>query len=110
MVQEMPRRGGSMRRSIALLPVMCLSVGCAFGNVSLQLPTGPIGTGLSGGAGREIVLVTPFRDGRQIRDRCGMKKNGYNMDTASVLCSADPASWIANYLAAEFKAAGFSVK
>lgn len=39
-----------------------------------------------------------------------MKKNGYNMDTADILCSANPARYLAKLLAAELDKAGFEVQ
>ena len=84
--------------------------GCAFTDVPLELPTTGIESGLSGGKGRQIVVASSFADQRSIRDRCGMQKNGYNMDTADAVCSSDPAAWLAQVLAAELRNAGFSVQ
>jgi len=90
--------------------VLALSVSaCAFTNVPINLPTSGVSPNLSGGDGREVIMVIPFADERQIRERCGMQKNSFNQDTASAICSAPPAEWIANILASELKAAGFSV-
>jgi uncharacterized lipoprotein YajG len=96
----------------ATLLIVCLSLlsACAFTDVRIN-PTPPeTFTHLSGGDGREIVVLKPFNDERGIRGRCGMQKNSYNMDTASALCSAQPMVWLADLLAAELKAAGFVVK
>jgi hypothetical protein len=64
---------------------------------------------VAGGNGRQVVGVQPFADERQIRDRCGMQKNGYNMDTADAVCDVAPEAWIARLLADELRASGFSV-
>lgn len=95
---------------VALL-VVCLSLlsACAFTDVRIDPPPPETFTHLSGGDGREIVVLRPFVDERQIRNRCGIQKNGFNMDTASAHCSAEPTTWLADFLAAELKAAGFVV-
>ncbi len=94
------------------LLVICLSLlsACAFTDVRIEPPPSETFTHLTGGDGREIVVVKPFNDERQIRNRCGMQKNSYNMDTAAALCSAQPTVWLADLLAAELKEAGFVVK
>jgi hypothetical protein len=65
-------------------------------------------TAMSVGQGREVLLIHPFVN-RRSSDRCGMKKNGYNMDTASILCITPPEHWLAALLADELRAAGFQV-
>ena len=82
--------------------------GCAFTNYTLHLPEG-IGAGLHGGEGRKIYVNIPFADMRPDQSRCGMQKNGYNMDTASGTCSQEPAAWLAKILARELRAAGFEI-
>jgi len=77
--------------------------------IQLTLPTRGLEHTISGGNGRQVVVVVPFSDERVIRDRCGMQKNGYNMDTASAICQTDPNAWIAQLLASELRAAGFTV-
>jgi hypothetical protein len=58
--------------------------GCAFTDVQLEPVT--VADQISPrGRGREV-LVAPFIDERPLQARCGMKKNGYNADTADVLC------------------------
>ncbi|TMB58744.1 MAG: hypothetical protein E6J60_03480 [Deltaproteobacteria bacterium] len=95
-----------MRYGVVLLAVG--AAGCAFHDVSLRLPPS-VGTGLSGGDSRQVVVVVPFADQRSQPNRCGMQKNSYNMETASAICSEPPAAWLANLLASELRAAGFSV-
>lgn len=82
--------------------------GCAFTDVPVMLSTAPA-SNLSGGDGRQIVIVSAFTDERPQRDKCGMQKNGYNMETAKALCSMPPTTWVVQALAAELKAAGFTV-
>ena len=97
-------------REIALLLVLgSLSSACAFTDIPLTLPTRGLEKTLAGGKGRQLIVVVPFSDGREIRDRCGMQKNGYNMDTADAVCQSDPNGWIAQLLADELRASGFSV-
>lgn len=55
------------------------------------------------------MVIIPFTDDREIRERCGMQKNGYNMDTADAICQSDPSAWIAELLADELRASGFTV-
>lgn len=95
-------------RYLIMIAVALSTFGCAFANYSIDLPEG-IGTGLKGGNGRKISVNIPFSDERPDKTRCGMQKNGYNMDTASGLCSDDPAAWIAKILSRELRAAGFEV-
>ncbi|HEY4186844.1 MAG TPA: YajG family lipoprotein [Polyangia bacterium] len=52
--------------------------------------------------------MRPFGDRRSAR-RCGMKKNGYNADTANVLCSSAPNFSLGDLVASELSAAGFKV-
>jgi hypothetical protein len=97
-----------MRAVAAALAASALA-GCAFGDVEVRAPSAKdVSTGSHRGAGREIALQRPFLDHRA-QDRCGMKKNGYNMDTAKVTCSQAPADTIAYLVAHELWAAGFKV-
>jgi len=97
-------------REISLLLVLgSLSSACAFTDIPLTLPTRGLENTLAGGKGRQVIVVVPFSDGRVIRNRCGMQKNGYNMDTADAVCQSDPKGWIAQLLADELRASGFSV-
>lgn len=85
-----------------------LASGCALTDVTLQPPQQfEVAPGSRRGQGREIVVVRPFRDARST-SRCGMKKNGYNVDSASVLCAA-PGRTIADLVADHLSQAGFRV-
>lgn len=97
-----------MRRLVSLLAPALLASGCAFTDIPLTLPTQGLADTVTGGRGRQVIVVIPFRDGRELK-RCGMQKNGYNMDTADAVCQSDPALWIAKLLADELRASGFSV-
>lgn len=97
-----------MRRWLIAVPLLPL-VGCAFHDLRVTPPQEPIGANLSGGSQRIVQVIVPFADDRPARHRCGMVKNGYNMDTANVYCSADPARWLADLLVAELQATGFRV-
>lgn len=96
-------------RTVILLAVVLSASGCAFTDVPLTMPTKGAPDTVPGGRGRQIVLVQPFIDERPTKDRCGMQKNGYNMDTADAKCQEDPAAWMARYLGDELRASGFSV-
>lgn len=98
------KRVGAMLIGLALGGVS----GCAFTDVPVTLPTA-MSTGLSGGDGRQVVVLTPFKDERATPNRCGIQKNSYNAETASAICSADPAKWMGEMLAAQLTAAGFAV-
>jgi hypothetical protein len=98
-----------MRKIAVLLSVGWLSNACAFTDIPLTLPTSGFENTASGGNGRQVIIVIPFSDEREIRDRCGMQKNGYNMDTADAICQSDPTVWIAKLLADELRTSGFTV-
>ena len=98
-----------MRSMVFLLAIGSLATGCAFTDIPLTLPTTGLKDTVAGGDGRQIVVVIPLSDERQIRERCGMQKNGYNMDTADAICQSDPNTWLARLLADELRASGFEV-
>ncbi|MBI4517268.1 MAG: hypothetical protein HY699_15795 [Deltaproteobacteria bacterium] len=95
-----------MKRAVFVL-ALTIS-GCAFTDIPVTLPVQPTGN-LRGGEGRQIVIVAPLSDERQYRDKCGIQKNAYSMETAKAICSMDPAIWVAQRLTAELKTAGFTV-
>ncbi len=86
-----------------------LSTGCALINAEIHRtpPNGTLPTTL--GRGREVIVDIPFSEGRRKLGRCGMKKNGYNMDSADIVCSEAPGSWLAHSIAAGLVRAGFRV-
>lgn len=88
--------------------LVLVASGCAFSDVRLQLPTSEP-THLSGGDQRQVLVVAPFADERAAKNRCGMQKNAYNVDTASALCTPEPPKWIADLLATQLRSAGFVV-
>lgn len=98
-----------MHRYLASLLFMAGMTGCAFNDIPLTLPTKGLESTMPGGRGRQILVSVPFADQRSIRDRCGMQKNGYNMDTADAVCQSDPNAWISQLLADELRASGFEV-
>lgn len=98
-----------MLRTSVLTILALLTSACAFTDIPLTLPTKGLEQTVPGGGGRQVIVVVPFADEREIRDRCGMQKNGYNMDTADAVCQSDPAAWIATLLADELRASGFAV-
>lgn len=94
---------------LSLLFGAVASAGCAFGDLTLAPPQRASGVPASQrGANRSIVVVSPFADRRPV-DRCGMKKNAYNVDTANVFCREAPESSIPRLLARELQEAGFRV-
>ncbi|MDB5212655.1 MAG: exported protein of unknown function [Myxococcaceae bacterium] len=91
----------------ACLALLSSTGGCAYTQATVTLPKLLQPAPPSGG--REVVLVGPFVDARRDRGRCGMKKNGYNGDTADVLCAEDPSTWVARRLASDLRAVGVVV-
>lgn len=98
-----------MQRLVLLLALASLSSACAFTDIPLTLPTRGLADTVAGGNDRQVVVVVPFSDEREISPRCGMQKNGYNMDTADAICQSDPNVWIAKLLGDELRASGFEV-
>jgi hypothetical protein len=96
-----------------LLGVTLFSTGCAFANVDVHPPETPAASPATaertGGRGRnrEVIVMAPFGDDRADRTRCGMQKNGYDMDTANVNCTEVPGRWLADELALELTRAGY---
>ncbi|HTO05905.1 MAG TPA: hypothetical protein VMR86_02525 [Myxococcota bacterium] len=86
-----------------------LSSACAFSNIDLTLPTRGLEHPVTGGNGRQVVVVSPFADERETKWRCGMQTNGYDMDTADAVCQGDPNVWLAQILANELRTTGFTV-
>jgi hypothetical protein len=84
--------------------------GCAFVDLHVAPPSeNPVPAGTMLGRGREIILEAPLADERPFRQRCGMQKNGYNMDTANVYCTVAPSESIAHMLHQGLVNAGFRV-
>jgi hypothetical protein len=97
---------GSLFLPIAMISVSIVS-GCAFSNIPVTLPTQPT-SGYSGGDNR-VLTVPKFIDQREIKDRIGMQKNGYGMDTANAIADQSVDGWLAARLAAELQAVGFKI-
>ncbi len=94
----------------AWLALLVAPAGCAFTDITVHPPQGAnIVAPSNVGRGREIVVAMPFTDARENRDRCGMKKNGYNSDTADVHCAVPPTEWVARALADGLASSGFRV-
>ena len=105
-----------MRRAMSPLLTMvlvagslALSTGCAFvpAQIHRTPPNGTLPTTI--GRGREVLVDLPFPEGRRKLGRCGTKKNGYNMESADIVCSESPGSWLGHALAAGLVRAGFRV-
>ena len=97
-----------LRELLCLTTAALLTGACAFTDVKLTLPTRPLDSPVAGGNGRQVIVVSPFSDDRVVK-RCGMQKNGYNMDTADAVCQSDPGQWLATLLANELRVSGFTV-
>src|SRR5262245_61721006 len=97
-----------MRYLVLALAVLG-GTGCAFTNVPLDMPISGLAVPHKGGNGRQVIVTTPFGDQRPDQRRCGMQKNGYNRDTANAICRVPPTTWMAQILADELRASGFTV-
>jgi hypothetical protein len=106
-----PTRPTPHRKAAFAVAVLAASSGaCALTDLTLNVPApAQVTAGTKRGGGREIAVVPAFTDRRPQRHRCGMKKNGYNMDTANIFCATPPYVFLANLLRAELAAAGFRV-
>jgi hypothetical protein len=99
-----------MKRILAALALTLATPGCALVDVNVSVPTQtqerkpPVGTG------REVYVRLPFADARQITARCGMQKDGYNIDSADVPCPGPPAVWFGDLFVTELRARGFVVR
>jgi hypothetical protein len=94
----------------ALLALALAPCGCALTDVTVHPPAPGQVVAPSGiGRGRELVVMAPFVDLRAARDRCGMKKNGYNTDSADVHCAVQPTDWVTQALVDGLAASGFRV-
>jgi hypothetical protein len=92
--------------------LLSTATGCAFTPVEVhppevKAPPGWRSNAPSPGRNREVIVYAPFGDVRFDSHRCGMQKNGYNMDTANVECTEQPGRWFADELALELTRAGF---
>lgn len=88
---------------------LALGEGCAFVDLKVSPPPEQDMVQPSNlGRGR-VVLLMPFADQRSMPQRCGMQKNGYNMDTASAYCEVPPPLWLSQALTQGLTSAGFRV-
>jgi uncharacterized lipoprotein YajG len=96
---------------IPLAVLLLMTGGCAFVDITVTPPHAETLVQPSTlGRGREVVLQMPFADQRPFPSRCGMQKNGYNMDTATVNCTVPPPLWLSQALAQGLVSAGFRVR
>lgn len=108
MIHSCERAPMSISR-IALTILFLLTGGCAFVDLTVTPALDTFAQPSTVGRGREIVLQMPFEDQRPLPGRCGMQKNGYNMDTATVRCSVPPPRWLSEALRVGLLTAGFRV-
>ena len=98
---------GGKRFWLALL-VLALP-GCALTDVNIKPPDSGLKIPIPGGNQRQLIVIAPFADARQITDRCGVQKGGYGNETARGICQGSPPQWLAEFLARELRASGFTV-
>jgi len=98
-------RGGWVRLGVLLSTLS----GCALTDVNVKPPSSGLKTPIPGGSQRQIIVTAPFADSREIKSRCGVQKGGYGNETAVAVCQGEPAQWLADLLAIELKASGFTV-
>lgn len=97
-----------MRIALPLLLTVPL-LGCTSNSIRIALHEPDQMEAVGRADGREIQVDIPFVDEREARDICGIQKNGYNMDVGTVLCSAEPATTLAELLARHLGTGGFRV-
>jgi hypothetical protein len=95
-------------RGWMLLTALAFS-GCALVEVDVKPPEAGLERPIPGGNQRQVIVMIPFQDGRQSSSRCGIQKGGYGNETAQAVCQGNPTEWIAEFLARELKASGFTV-
>ena len=66
---------------------LLLPVACALTDATVVLPKARLAPSIESGRRRQVIVTMPFQDAREIRRRCGMKKNSYEMDTADLQCT-----------------------
>jgi hypothetical protein len=94
----------------ALAALLLAPAGCAFTDVTVQPPAaGRVVERSNVGRGREVIIAAPFVDARPFQERCGMKKNGMNSDTADVHCGVRAADWVTGALVDGLTSSGFRV-
>lgn len=94
---------------LAALPFVVSA--CALAEVHVKPPEAGLEQPIPGGNQREVIVTIPFQDVRQTMNpnRCGAQKNGYGTETAPAVCQGNPTQWIAEFLARELRASGFTV-
>lgn len=93
-----------------LLTVLLFAVyGCALVEVNVKPPEAGLEQPIPGGNQRQVIVTIPFRDGRQSTSPCGVQKGGWGNETAQAVCQGNPTQWIAEFLARELRASGFTV-
>lgn len=99
----------ALARSLVSASGVILVSGCALADVNIKPPESGLKTPIPGGKERHVIVTVPFTDAREIKHRCGVQKGGYGNETASAHCQKDPAQWIADFVANELRASGFTV-
>jgi hypothetical protein len=109
--EPIPPRRRTASRLAAFSAILALApAGCAFTEETVRPPQAvDVVTRSNRGGGRTIVVADAFADRRPDRSRCGMKKNGFNSDSAKLVCKGSPDEFLPRLLASELRAAGFRV-
>jgi hypothetical protein len=97
-----------LRRLAWCAALLVNASGCAFMDGHARLDAVPTTSPTKGGAGREVI-VFPVRDDRDAPRRCGVKRNGFGMATADVLCQPEPDQWLGQVMLRALDRAGFKV-
>lgn len=88
--------------------MLTLLGGCALTDGHVRLNPVPSGTAAQGGQGREVI-VFPVVDERADSNRCGVKRNTWEAETADVLCEPEPRQWLGELVLRAVDRAGFKV-
>jgi len=110
---------GWFGRAGSLVALAMALGGCAFGTREATLRYPPVAEPTSGtaqaattqlpSANRGEIALAPFADARSDKSRVGSVRNGFGMQTASVVTKDDIAAWVTTALRTELTNAGYRV-
>ena len=97
-----------LRKIFFIVPLIFLSSSCAF--VDKEISLEPNSPQYNNAKANETVYLNEFKDKRNIKDKIGVIKNGYGMETANVTTDQDISALIEESLIRNLKNAGFNIK
>lgn len=96
----------SSRAAVFMAAVLCLCQGCPFAPSNLDLVHEPVRVKCA--PGHRVLLQVPA-DQRLVRDRIGVKKDGYGVEHADIYLSGNVLHWVFTGFKLQFEAAGVTV-